>query len=289
MTKLPYMTERAVEYGGVRTRELVVAGRTPPVLLLHGFADSADTWRPVLERFHRIGQSAVAVDLPGFGHADPLRPGAVMPQLDEFTADVAARLGSTQPIVVAGNSLGGAIAIRAAQRKNPCVGKVLAIDAAGHGWTRLTASVGTVSWTLTALSYMSLPQRLHRKLIRWVLARLLYGERAAVDTEVVAAFADTIADSATLRRLLVVGAQFVGELDRDMEHGGVDVPMTVLHGAKDHLVPVSASRAIHKANPGSRLVVLPRIGHCPQLDAPDTVVTHARKLLNCVPEEKEIS
>lgn len=64
------ITQARASYAGVGTRTLTVTGRGTPVVLLHGFADSADTWRGVLTRLEAAGRPAVAVDLPGFGQAD---------------------------------------------------------------------------------------------------------------------------------------------------------------------------------------------------------------------------
>src|SRR5881392_1373577 len=52
-------------FGGFTTRVLELEGSGPPLVLLHGWADSADTWRPLLDRLGRIGRRAIAVDLPG--------------------------------------------------------------------------------------------------------------------------------------------------------------------------------------------------------------------------------
>ncbi|HET7691231.1 MAG TPA: alpha/beta fold hydrolase, partial [Nocardioidaceae bacterium] len=76
-------------YAGYRTRVLTTSGGGPTVVLLHGFGDSADTWSGVLARLAQAGRSAVAVDLPGFGEADDLADGAILPQLDRFVAALA--------------------------------------------------------------------------------------------------------------------------------------------------------------------------------------------------------
>lgn len=203
-----------------------------------------------------------------------------MPQLDAFVSDVVARHGTDGPVVVVGNSLGAAVAVRAARTANPAVGAVLALGAAGHGWNRLTGSVPYVSRVLRRMPVLQVPWWLHQATTRWALGWLLYGERGTVDARVVASFGASVADFAAARRLLLLGAQIIAELDASVEHGGVGVPMTVLHGTADRLVPVSAGRTLHHANPGSRLVLLNRIGHCPQLDAPDAVVAHARALID---------
>ncbi|HEV3365726.1 MAG TPA: alpha/beta fold hydrolase, partial [Acidimicrobiia bacterium] len=98
--------EHRLEVGAVETRALEVDGDGPPLILLHGWSDSADTWRPVLDRLRRRGRAAVALDLPGFGraeHLDTEQP--ILTQLDRFTRAAVARFGREQPVVLAGNSL----------------------------------------------------------------------------------------------------------------------------------------------------------------------------------------
>jgi pimeloyl-ACP methyl ester carboxylesterase len=284
-----FIEERRSRYAGFKTRELVVEGRDPTVLLLHGFGDTADAWRLVLDLLHDHGQAAVAVDLPGFGQADRLREGELLPQLDAFLGQVIRQHGADHPVVVAGNSLGAAAAVRAARNNDLPVAAVLALGVAGITWTPLTASVATAAAALKYLPAFLIPRRVHRAVMRRALSYLLYGERSAVDPQVVATFGDSVADIAAARRLLRLGAGFKAELARTRHHGGVNVPMTVIHGTSDRLVPVSASRILHAANPGSRLVVLSRIGHCPQLDAAGVVARHACELTRRNTDDKEIS
>jgi pimeloyl-ACP methyl ester carboxylesterase len=47
------------------------------------------------------------------------------------------------------------------------------------------------------------------------------------------------------------------------------VPVLVLHGARDRLVPLQAARAAVRANPSWRLEVAADCGHVPQLEMPD--------------------
>ena len=130
---------------GFRTRVLAVGGRGPGIILLHGFSDTADTWRAVLGPFAERGIRAAAVDLPSFGAADPLGPGPALPQLDMFVADAVRHwtVGDRAPILV-GNSLGGLLAARAAAGPDPPAGVVL-ISPAGHAHSRWIDALGWVS------------------------------------------------------------------------------------------------------------------------------------------------
>ncbi len=81
------------ELAGRRTRVLELEGDGPPLLLLHGYADSADTWRLTLDRLARANRRAFAVDLPGFGRADALEPDPILPQLDAVADAALEELG----------------------------------------------------------------------------------------------------------------------------------------------------------------------------------------------------
>jgi pimeloyl-ACP methyl ester carboxylesterase len=49
----------------------------------------------------------------------------------------------------------------------------------------------------------------------------------------------------------------------------ITAPVLLLHGERDRLVPVAAARAAARRNPSWSLVVLPDLGHVPQLEAPE--------------------
>jgi pimeloyl-ACP methyl ester carboxylesterase len=112
------LVEHGLTLAGYKTRVLELEGDGVPIVMFHGYADSADTWRQCLALLARGGQRAVAVDLPGFGEADPLLPDPILPQLDAFAAEAVAYAAGRprQPVMVVGNSLGGCVSIRLAER-----------------------------------------------------------------------------------------------------------------------------------------------------------------------------
>ncbi|MFD6159510.1 alpha/beta fold hydrolase [Nocardia sp. NPDC060256] len=71
------------------------------------------------------GRAAFAVDLPGFGLADPREPGPLTPQFDSFVDAIIAEHG---PLTLVGNSLGAATALHAAARHPDEVTAVVSLD-----------------------------------------------------------------------------------------------------------------------------------------------------------------
>ena len=131
--------EHRLTLAGYETRVLELEGDGPPIVMFHGYADSADTWRHALARLARRGRRAIAIDLPGFGTADPLLGDPILPQLDAFAA-AAVRYAAGRPAtpaLVVGNSLGGCVSLRLAERHSSRLDGVIAVAPAGLEMSRL--------------------------------------------------------------------------------------------------------------------------------------------------------
>ncbi|MBB4853406.1 pimeloyl-ACP methyl ester carboxylesterase [Mycobacteroides chelonae] len=269
------MIERRAVYAGYQTTELAVVGDGPTVLLLHGFGHSAYCWQRVLRRCAQWGIPAVAVDLPGFGSAGHLHAGSALPQLMSFCHAVIERYAEYGRVVVVGNSLGGLLALRLAAE--PAIAErvhgVMAIDAAGFGWTRLVRLVSWgKDWPIKALGYAGfLPAALPEPLLTWGVSYLHFGRRDRVDPAIVAYVVGQLSNRSRSRRLLRLAVQVKGEVDRMPALGPVEVRTVVVHGLRDRLISLTAAERIRRLVRGSKLVVLPHAGHCPHLDEPDRI------------------
>jgi pimeloyl-ACP methyl ester carboxylesterase len=263
--------ERWASYAGFATRELIVEGDGPPAVLLHGFSDSADTWRGVLAELAGHGRAARAVDLPGFGAADPLGPGSVLAQWDAFVAALVREVGAEQPGVVVGNSLGATLAVRAASGPDAGVDSVVAIA--------IPLTVRPLAMALlrspvppSLVARLPVPGLLLTPAARFAMRRWLYGTPGAAEPEVLERFCAQIADRRALGELLRLVHRLAAEAaGGQVEPELVGAHVTVVHGTRDRIVPVHTSRRLHAALPNSTLVLLDRAGHCPQLDAPEAV------------------
>src|SRR3954447_14182854 len=180
---------------GYETRALELEGDGPPLVLLHGYSDSADTWRLVLDRLGRLGRSALAVDMPGFATADPLHPDEpVLPQLDRFTRAAVEEAAPGGGAVVVGNSLGGCVALRLAEHEDLGLAGVVPVAPAGLDmarWFVLLERDPVVRWLLAAP--VPLPGPVVKRAISEIYRRLAFHKPGRVDPKVIATFAGHLA------------------------------------------------------------------------------------------------
>lgn len=242
----------------------------PRLVLLHGYCDSADTWRPVLELLAAAGVPAVAVDLPGFGDAQPLRPGPMLPQLDAFTAAVVKEQAVLGTVVLAGNSLGGTMSLRAAENHRLPVAGVVSIAAPGFVDSWLIRTVARYPLPLRMYSALPLPIPgfLVRAVAEQVVPRLLYADSSAADAAQVRRFTSLFPDYRSTTTRLEQARQLVEELANAYRLDEVRIPLLVVVCGKDKLVSAASGRQLHALVPHSRLMVREDWGHCPQLDDP---------------------
>jgi len=269
------LIEHRLELGGFATRALELEGEGVPLLLVHGFADSADTWRRTLDRLARAGRRALAVDLPGFARASDLYEGKVLPQLDAFVKaavrHVAAEAG--EPPVVAGNSLGGCLALRLGERADVEVAGIVPVAPAGlehPAWFRIIDRSTPVRAILA--SPIPLPEAVVRAAVGEAYRQLAFARPRAIAKEVVAAFTDHHRDRRAVARYLDTGRRLLPELDFPFDLAAVRCPVLLVWGDRDRMVPHRGSRHVIEALGGRGSItyeLLEGCGHCPQVEEPD--------------------
>ena len=274
------MTEPLFEHrltlAGLETRALELEGNGPPLVLLHGFADSADTWRLVLDRLGRREQRALALDLPGFATAAPLDRGrGVLEQLDAFTAAAIeyAAGDRRERVVVGGNSLGGALALRAGERADPPLRGVVPIAPAGLDmprWFQLIERDPLVRFVLR--SPLPLPEVAVRAVVGEAYRQLAFARPRAATGRVVASFTSHFRDRHAVARYLDVGRRVLPELDEPFRLAEVRVPVLLIWGERDRMVSHRGAQRVVDALPRTTYELLEGVGHCPQVEAPDRVV-----------------
>jgi pimeloyl-ACP methyl ester carboxylesterase len=266
--------EHRLTLDGYNTRALELEGDGPPFVLLHGYSDSADTWRLLLDRLGRLGRRALAVDLPGFGTADPLRPGEpILPQLDRFAAAAVGEASREGQAVVVGNSLGGCVALRLAEREDLDLAGVVPVAPAGLDmarWFVLLERDPIVRWLLAAP--VPLPSVVVKRAVSEVYRRVAFHRPAAVDPKIAATFAGHVASRQLAATTLETGRRLLPELRDPFRLERIRCPVLLVWGRQDLLVFQTGAERVLDAVPDSALEVIEDCGHCPQVEAPERLM-----------------
>jgi pimeloyl-ACP methyl ester carboxylesterase len=249
----------------------------PPVVLLHGYGDTADAWRrvvPPLARRRRV----IAIDVPPFGRSgDP--PDCFEDDLigcyHEFFPALFEELGIKRASFV-GHSLGGAMALTVALEQQAAVDRLVLVAPAGLGdsapwwWHAITGR--WVNWP----ALLRLPNPVGRPAVKAALRGFLE-ERLVHDTramsEVIDHFVHLHGGPRELRRLIETGRSLMAGYNGELlaRSAALQIPVLVLWGSEDRLTPAEHAHAFAKAVPHADVEVLERCGHYPQLELPTRV------------------
>jgi pimeloyl-ACP methyl ester carboxylesterase len=242
-------------------------GAGPPLVLLHGIGHRRQAWYAVLGLLapHR---DLVLVDLPGHGESPPLDTAgrSVARALMDEILGLFAELDLDRPHL-AGNSLGGRIALEAAAAGRAA--SVTAISPAGF-WR----SSGELAYARAVDRAMEAGARIFRRLGP-LLARSTFG-RALIYADIVSRpsrvspdqargdFAAFLAARSAINKILAAATPFTGIIP-------AEVPVTIAWGTSDHLLPRGQAMVAQERLPSAHLVALPGCGHVPMTDDPRLV------------------
>jgi pimeloyl-ACP methyl ester carboxylesterase len=262
---------RHVELHGDRLAYRVM-GEGPVILLIHGITSDSGVWERVMPGLARA-HTVIAPDLPGHGSSDKPKGDYSLGAHACSLRDLLLVLGHERATLV-GHSLGGGIAMQFAYQFPELGERLVLVDSGGLG--------REVSLLLRAASLpgaeLVLPVLAASRLldvgaqVGGLLNRV--GLRLGTDLEQMARGHNTLSDGAsraaflhTLRAVVDPAGQRVDATNR--LYLAEQMPLLLIWGERDSIIPVAHGRAAHARLPTSRLAVLEHSGHFPQLDGPE--------------------
>jgi pimeloyl-ACP methyl ester carboxylesterase len=274
-------------------------GNARRVLLLHGLGGNSITWHGVAPLLARgLSAKVIAPDLPGFGATRP-GPGRLSVQvLADITQQIvlgsgalAELVGPPSPWIVAGNSLGGLIALELCRTVPESIASVtLAAGALPLLWGRTGGQMaGLLRFTpglLPGLGQLLVQRYFERTGLPGVVdepVRELFGDPSALRAELrerllaVSEYRmgwtkDAARAYAQVTRSIALELMWPGRTRRAI--ASVRCPVQVIYGSHDPLFPAAAWRKLELLRPDWDYVCLPGVGHVPQLEAPDAFAAH---------------
>jgi pimeloyl-ACP methyl ester carboxylesterase len=279
-------TSRTLDLGG--PVHVVDFGGNPdgPVLVLvHGLGGSHLNWDLLAPRLTGAAR-VLALDLPGFGRSEPgARTASVMANVALLGRFLDEEVG--EPAVLVGNSMGGMISILAAGEKPDAVSGLVLLDPAVPGPRRALDPMVAVMFALYAIPLVG-ERVLRRRRSRQSSVARVHETLRLVGVDPATLPADVIDRSVTLideredvegmDRAFLAAARSLLRLLADPRRyrramASISVPVLLVHGDRDRLVPVASAREIARRHPRWRYVELAGVGHVPQLQVPEDVAT----------------
>ena len=265
MARMRRRVGRAVLHGQVLTYE-DVPGPGPLVVLVHGVGSSRATWDSTLPLLARNGAHVLAVDLPGHGGSAKGRGDYSLGALASSLRDLLDHLGYDTCVLV-GHSLGGGVAMQFAyQFPERCEGLVLvASGGLGQETNPLlrAASLPGAELVIPLLSHPRTVDVIGR--VGQVLGAFHIGPGllSSDSMTILAGLHDAPTRSAflaTLRGVVDVSGQRVSAISKLPD---ARLPILLVWGDRDPVIPVQHGRAAAEVVPDGRLVVFPGAGHEP--------------------------
>jgi pimeloyl-ACP methyl ester carboxylesterase len=266
-------------------RAFRVAGTGPAILLIHGIGDNSTTWQTVQSKLAQRF-TVIAPDLLGHGKSDKPRADYSVAAYANGMRDLLSVL-DIEHVTVIGHSLGGGVAMQFAYQFPQLVERLILVGAGGVTKdVNIALRIASVPMGSEALALLRLPLVLPALQVLGRVGGALFGStgvgRDLPDVvRILNDLPEPTASSAfarTLRAVVDWRGQVVTMLDRC--YLTESVPVQLIWGSRDSVIPVEHARMAHSAMPGSQLEVFDGSGHFPFHDDPDRFVELVEKFID---------
>jgi pimeloyl-ACP methyl ester carboxylesterase len=262
-----------------------IAGSGPAILLIHGIGDNSTTWSSVqstlAQRF-----TVIAPDLLGHGKSDKPRADYSVAAYANGMRDLLSVL-DIERVTVVGHSLGGGVAMQFAYQFPQLVDRLILVGAGGvtkdvnFALRIASMPMGTEALALLRLPLVGPAVQVLGKIAGLAIGKTGLGRDLPEMLRILEDLPEPTASSAfarTLRAVVDWRGQVVTMLDRC--YLTESVPVQLIWGSLDSVIPASHARLAHAAMPGSQLEIFEGSGHFPFHDDPDRFVEVVEKFIS---------
>jgi len=252
-------------------RAFVKAGEGPALLLLHGLGCDHTTWLPVIASLSRRF-TVIAPDLLGHGRSDKPRADYSVAGYANAMRDLLTVLGIDK-VTVVGHSFGGGIAMQFAYQFPERTERMLLVAPGGLG-----REVSAVIRAITLPGFHQVMGVATLPGIRHVGAAAMRalaatGAPAVRDLDEVAEIYERFADPRArhaIRHVVRAVVDWRGQVITmtDRAYLTEAMPMCVVWGTEDVVLPVRHANVAAECAPGARVEVIAKAGHFPHRDNP---------------------
>ena len=252
------------------------------LVLVHGSNASLHTWEPwvkILGKDYRI----ISLDLPGHGLTGVNPAGVYDNESYVGVVDgLLTKLGVTKA-VIGGNSMGGGVSWMYALAHPEKTEALLLVDAGGQPQAKPDD---------LPIGFRLMRTPVIKEAARLIAPRSIFESSIKNTMSVQPKIDDALIDrywelnrypgnrEATMKRFSDPGSRNYGTREK---LSAIKVPVMIMWGEEDKLIPVSSARWFADAIPGAKLVIYPKVGHIPMEEVPERSAADVKAWLDALP------
>ena len=243
-------------------------GERPPVIFVHGLGGAWQNW---LENIPRLAQErrVIALDLPGFGDSElPAGRITISGYADTIVA-LGVALGLEQPVDVIGNSMGGFIAAEIGINHADFANQLVLCSPAGISITNLkrrpVLTAARMTAAVTGYAFTRRGALVKRPGLRHALLAYVFRHPSRIHADLAYQFMSGSGGPGFLPAL-----DALTDYDFRDRLGEIKVPVLLIWGEDDNLVPVADADEFERRIPTAQKVIFEDTGHVAMAERPET-------------------
>ncbi len=232
----------------------------PTLLLIHGFPLNSNLWVPQLDDLEGVVR-IIAPDLRGHGNSDDVLGPYSVRMLADDCADLLGHLNVATPFVVCGLSMGGYIALEFYRRYPEHV--------AGLILTATRAAPDSEEAQANRKRMMEMANKSGVTAVNKAMLPKLFAPQIYQEDEELVTYVQEMMDKTSVNGMVGALAAMRDRPDSRPTLGDIDVPVLIIHGEQDQIIPLAEAQEMVEAIPDAELLVIENAGHLPNLEQPD--------------------